>query len=59
MVESLEFSPLERKIYDSLYNDAKRRFERLSEKGTVNKNYTSILAMLMRRVKLLSSSDEC
>ncbi|EKM61408.1 uncharacterized protein PHACADRAFT_111980 [Phanerochaete carnosa HHB-10118-sp] len=47
-VEELEFSPLERKIYDSLYHDAKRRFEKLSEKGVVNKNYTHILAMLMR-----------
>ena len=47
VVESLEFSPLERKIYDSLYSDAKRRFEKLSEKGVVSKNYTSILAMLM------------
>ncbi|KIP11786.1 hypothetical protein PHLGIDRAFT_83110 [Phlebiopsis gigantea 11061_1 CR5-6] len=47
IVESLEFSPLERKIYDSLYSDAKRRFERLSEKGVVSKNYTHILAMLM------------
>ena len=47
VIESLEFSPLERKIYDSLYSDAKRRFEKLNEKGVVSKNYTSILAMLM------------
>ncbi|PIL31409.1 hypothetical protein GSI_06110 [Ganoderma sinense ZZ0214-1] len=47
-IERLEFSPLERKIYDSLYSDAKKDFEHLSEKGLVNKNYTHILAMLMR-----------
>ncbi|KAH8102375.1 SNF2 family N-terminal domain-containing protein [Cristinia sonorae] len=47
-IESLEFTPLERKLYDSLYSDAKRSFDRLSEKGLVSKNYTSILAMLMR-----------
>ena len=47
-IEKLEFSPLERKIYDSLYSDAKKDFEHLSEKGLVNKNYTHILAMLMR-----------
>ena len=47
-VEHLEFSPLERKIYDSLYSDAKRDFENLNEKGLVSRNYTHILAMLMR-----------
>ena len=44
----LEFSPLERKIYDSLYSDAKKDFENLNEKGLVSRNYTHILAMLMR-----------
>ncbi|KAI0334349.1 hypothetical protein GY45DRAFT_1318351 [Cubamyces sp. BRFM 1775] len=47
-VEMLEFSPLERKIYDSLYSDAKKDFEHLNEKGLVSRNYTHILAMLMR-----------
>ncbi|KAH9949377.1 SNF2 family N-terminal domain-containing protein [Amylocystis lapponica] len=47
-VETLEFSPLERKIYDSLYTDAKRNFDQLIAKGLVSKNYTHILAMLMR-----------
>ncbi|PSS29648.1 hypothetical protein PHLCEN_2v2796 [Hermanssonia centrifuga] len=47
-VENLEFSPLERKIYDSLYTDAKKNFENWNEKGVVSKHYTSILAMLMR-----------
>jgi DNA repair protein RAD5 len=48
VVEELEFSPLERKIYDSIYTSAKRNFERLNAKGLVSKNYTHILAMLMR-----------
>ncbi|KAI0756307.1 SNF2 family N-terminal domain-containing protein [Daedaleopsis nitida] len=47
-IEHLEFSPLERKIYDSLYSDAKKDFEHLTEKGLVSRNYTHILAMLMR-----------
>ncbi|KAI0640000.1 SNF2 family N-terminal domain-containing protein [Trametes polyzona] len=47
-VETLEFSPLERKIYDSLYSDAKKDFEHLNAKGLVSRNYTHILAMLMR-----------
>ena len=50
IIENLEFSPMERKIYDSLYNNAKQKFENWSDKGVVNKNYTSILAMLMRSV---------
>ena len=48
VVENLEFSPLERKIYDSLYTDAKKNFDKLNEKGLVSRNYTHILAMLMR-----------
>jgi len=47
-VETLEFSASERKLYDSIYIDVRKKFERLNEKGLVNKNYTSILAMLMR-----------
>jgi DNA repair protein RAD5 len=47
-VETLEFSSSERKLYDSIYIDVRKKFERLSAKGLVNKNYTSILAMLMR-----------
>ncbi|RXW22669.1 hypothetical protein EST38_g3186 [Candolleomyces aberdarensis] len=46
--EYLEFAPLERKIYDSIYLTAKRDFEQLDAKGLVGKNYTHILAMLMR-----------
>ncbi|KAF8514339.1 SNF2 family N-terminal domain-containing protein [Hysterangium stoloniferum] len=47
-IERLDFSPLERKIYDSMYIDAKKNFERLKAKGLVGRNYTHILAMLMR-----------
>ena len=47
-VETLEFSTSERKLYDSIYIDVRKKFERLNEKGLINKNYTSILAMLMR-----------
>ncbi|KAF9011125.1 SNF2 family N-terminal domain-containing protein [Cyathus striatus] len=47
-VEKLEFSPLERKIYDSIYSSVKRNFDQLDEKGLVSKNYTHILAMLMK-----------
>ncbi|KAI0931358.1 hypothetical protein AcW2_000267 [Taiwanofungus camphoratus] len=63
-VEDLEFSPLERKIYDSLYTDAKRNFDQLNEKGLVSRNYTHILAMLMRlrravlHPNLVLSSDD-
>ncbi|GLB43501.1 putative HIRAN domain containing protein [Lyophyllum shimeji] len=48
VVETLEFSPLERKIYDQIYISAKRDFETLNAKGLVSRNYTHILAMLMR-----------
>ncbi|KAH7915692.1 SNF2 family N-terminal domain-containing protein, partial [Hygrophoropsis aurantiaca] len=47
-VETLQFSPEERKIYDSIYHDAKRDFDSLNAKGLVGKNYTHILAMLMK-----------
>jgi len=49
-VEELEFNPLEKKIYDSIYHSAKRNFEQLDARGLVSKNYTHILAMLMRYV---------
>ncbi|KAH6917080.1 DNA repair protein RAD5 [Coprinopsis sp. MPI-PUGE-AT-0042] len=62
--EDLEFSPLERKIYDSIYSTVKRNFEQLDAKGLVGKNYTHILAMLMKlrravlHPKLVISKDE-
>lgn len=49
-MEIIEFSVSERKLYDSIYIDVRKKFERLNEKGLVNKNYTGILAMLMRHV---------
>lgn len=48
----LEFTPLERKFYDSIYNTAKRNFEQLDAKGLLGKNYTHILAMIMKCVAL-------
>jgi len=47
-METLKFSVSERKLYDSIYLDVRKKFVRLNEKGLVNKNYTSILAMVMR-----------
>ncbi|KAF9245698.1 P-loop containing nucleoside triphosphate hydrolase protein [Melanogaster broomeanus] len=47
-IDTLSFSPAERKIYDSIYDTAKRSFDQLNAKGLVGKNYTHILAMLMR-----------
>ncbi|KAI5124124.1 hypothetical protein M0805_000937 [Coniferiporia weirii] len=46
--EYLEFSPLERRIYDDLYSNAKIDFDRLNAGGLVGKKYTHILAMLMK-----------
>ncbi|KAF7337701.1 DNA repair protein RAD5 [Mycena sanguinolenta] len=64
-VEYLEFSSVERKIYNSLFNSAKRDFQQLDAKGLIGKNYTHILAMLMRLRRavlhpnlVLSSDDE-
>lgn len=58
-MEDLQFSPLERKIYDSLYHDAKDKFETLNAKGIVGKNYTHILAMLMRYESYPRSCIHC
>lgn len=48
IIDTLQFTPAEQKIYDSIYNAAKRNFDQLNAKGLVGKNYTHILAMLMR-----------
>ena len=50
VVETLRLSVAEQKIYDSIYDTAKRSFDRFNAKGLVGKNYTHILAMLMRSV---------
>ncbi|EPQ60320.1 hypothetical protein GLOTRDRAFT_112995 [Gloeophyllum trabeum ATCC 11539] len=47
-VDKLVFTTAERKIYDSIYSSAKRNFEDLNARGLLSKNYTHILAMLMR-----------
>ena len=49
-IETLHFSTAEQKVYDSIYDTAKRNFDQLNAKGLVGKNYTHILAMLMRSV---------
>jgi hypothetical protein len=49
-IARLQFSDTERKIYDSVYVEAKKKFQQLNAKGLVSKNYTHILAMLMRFV---------
>lgn len=47
-VENLEFSPLERQIYDQIYHNAKSTFKTMDARGTVGKNWSSIFALLMR-----------
>ncbi|KAI0029488.1 SNF2 family N-terminal domain-containing protein [Vararia minispora EC-137] len=47
-IEMLKFSAIERKIYDSIFHEAKLDFERLNASGLVSRNYTHILASLMR-----------
>ncbi|KAJ4485680.1 RAD5-like protein [Lentinula aciculospora] len=47
-IENLEFTSMERKIYDSIYDSAKKNFDQLRAKGLLGKKYTHILAMLMR-----------
>lgn len=50
VIETLCFCATEQKIYDSIYDTAKRNFDQLNAKGLIGKNYTHILAMLMRSV---------
>lgn len=47
-METLEFSPAERKIYDSIYADAKHAYDTFNAGGVVGKNMSNILAMLMK-----------
>lgn len=44
-LERLEFSPLERKFYDSLYATAKRQYTAYQIAGTAGKNYGRILCV--------------
>lgn len=39
---------MERKIYDSIFADAKHAYDALNARGAVGKNMSNILAMLMR-----------
>lgn len=55
--EYLEFTPLERRFYDSIYHRVKQSFDKLNAKGLIGKNYTHILAMLMKLVFLCVSLD--
>ncbi|KAG8759177.1 DNA helicase rad5 [Serendipita sp. 396] len=48
VVETLEFSPLERQIYNQVYHNARSTFKTMDAKGTVGKNWHSIFALLMR-----------
>ncbi|VDB84343.1 unnamed protein product [Peniophora sp. CBMAI 1063] len=48
VVDALTFSHAERRIYDSIFKQAKSDFDKLDAGGLVGKNYTHILAMLMR-----------
>jgi len=47
-VETLDFSTLERQIYDQVYHNAKSTFKTLDAKGAIGKNWHSIFALLMR-----------
>ncbi|KAG8832472.1 DNA helicase rad5 [Serendipita sp. 399] len=48
VVEKLEFSPLERQIYDQVYHNARSTFKTFDAKGTVGRNWHSLFALLMR-----------
>ena len=58
IVETLEFSPLEREIYSSVYHNARHQFQSLDAKGQVGKNWQSIFALLMRYYFLWSIQYE-
>lgn len=47
-IEELEFSLMERKIYDSIFADAKHAYDTFTTKGVVGKQMSNILVMLMR-----------
>lgn len=58
-VDYLEFSDLERKIYDSIYDEVKSNFDRLNARGLIGKNYTHILAMIMKYVNDVIAFFRC
>ncbi|KAE8224047.1 hypothetical protein CF319_g2989 [Tilletia indica] len=46
--QRLNFSPLERQIYDSVFRRARRQYVQLRDQGTLTKNFSFIFAVLMR-----------
>jgi DNA repair protein RAD5 len=55
-VEKLIFSDAEQRFYEMVYVPAKKKFQQLNAKGLLGKNYTNILAMLMKYVAVFASS---
>ncbi|CEQ38733.1 SPOSA6832_00205 [Sporobolomyces salmonicolor] len=47
-LHQIEFSPEEREIYDFIEKKAQTRFNKFLKAGTVMKNYSHVLAMLLR-----------
>lgn len=47
-VVRLSFSPLERKIYESVYDRAYMQYQTLAAAGTISRNFTFIFSVLMR-----------
>ncbi|EPQ29038.1 uncharacterized protein PFL1_03328 [Pseudozyma flocculosa PF-1] len=47
-VRNLDFSPLERQIYDNVYHRAYLQYASMKANGTVGKNYSVIFSVLMR-----------
>ncbi|PWY97431.1 hypothetical protein BCV70DRAFT_195468 [Testicularia cyperi] len=47
-VKNLEFSPLERRIYDNVYRKAYLQYATMKANGTVTRNFSVIFSVLMR-----------
>jgi DNA repair protein RAD5 len=47
-VKRLTFSPLERQIYESVYERAYMQYQSLAAAGTISRNFTFIFSVLMR-----------
>lgn len=47
-VVRLKFSPLERQIYDSVYDRAYMQYQTLAAAGTISRNFSFIFSVLMR-----------
>jgi DNA repair protein RAD5 len=55
-VEKLIFSDAEQRFYEMVYVPAKKKFQQLNAKGLLGKNYTNILAMLMKYAVVFAGS---